>query len=226
MSDGSGKESVVKYGVISSQMALTDLSWVTTLYIAGRLQKPVKHLYHHNDALKLANEYNLECALNFLLLLYWADRALTLSTARNFLTRSHWYLTWEIRAWSSVGKIPTRFKNIVKKQLPFFKYLYKDALEKAISKGYVIEAKGLIAQTLGIDSAVRLVADLPKTYKKLFLNTFKRKHGRVLEQDLALLDFLAEKPQRIMIHLLCWPLPILIALTLRLFCMTRCPRER
>ncbi|QBM86060.1 translocator assembly and maintenance protein 41 [Metschnikowia aff. pulcherrima] len=193
MSDGSGGESVVKYGIISSQRALMDLREWTTLYIAGRLQKPVKHLFHLNDALKLANEYNLECALNLSLLIILSRQG------SNFISCSQLFNQVALISYMGDprmiigGENPNKVQNIVKKQLPFFKSLYREALEKAISKGYVVEAKGFYCATLGINSAVRLVADLPRTYKKRFLNTFKNKHGRVLEQDMVLLNFLAGK---------------------------------
>ena len=38
-----GEKSMVKYGVVSQQTALEDITQWTTMYVAGRLHKPVKH---------------------------------------------------------------------------------------------------------------------------------------------------------------------------------------
>lgn len=38
-----GEKSMVKYGVVSQQTALDDITQWTTMYVAGRLHKPVKH---------------------------------------------------------------------------------------------------------------------------------------------------------------------------------------
>jgi translocator assembly and maintenance protein 41 len=59
---------LIKYGVVNLDTLCTDLSEWTTLYLAGRLQKPVKIL--RDDArVRLANQVNLLSALRTALLL-------------------------------------------------------------------------------------------------------------------------------------------------------------
>ncbi|EKD18682.1 MMP37-like protein [Drepanopeziza brunnea f. sp. 'multigermtubi' MB_m1] len=59
---------LIKYGVVNLDTLCTDLSEWTTLYLAGRLQKPVKIL-RDDPRVRLANQVNLLSALRTALLL-------------------------------------------------------------------------------------------------------------------------------------------------------------
>jgi mitochondrial translocator assembly and maintenance protein 41 len=59
---------LIKYGVVNLDTLCTDLSEWTTLYLAGRLQKPVKIL-RDDPRVRLANQVNLISALRTALLL-------------------------------------------------------------------------------------------------------------------------------------------------------------
>jgi mitochondrial translocator assembly and maintenance protein 41 len=113
----------IKYGVINLDTLCKDLSEWNTMYIAGRLQKPVKIL-RDNPSVRLANQVNLISAVRTALLLL----------PENF-TENELYFT--IAGISYMGDPrmtvggddPRKVANIVKHQLPNFRRLYAPLIE-------------------------------------------------------------------------------------------------
>lgn len=114
---------LIKYGVVNLDTLCRDLSEWDTLYLAGRLQKPVKIL-RDNPAVRLANQVNLIAAVRTALLLlppefceyelystiagisYMGDPRMTIG-----------------------GDDPQKVNNIVKHQLSNFRRLYAPLIE-------------------------------------------------------------------------------------------------
>lgn len=114
---------LIKYGVVNLDTLCTDLSEWSTLYIAGRLQKPVKIL--RDDArVRLANQVNLISALRTALLLLPPS-----------FTEEELYGT--IASISYMGdprmslptENPSKVANIVGNNLPNFRRLYWPLIE-------------------------------------------------------------------------------------------------
>jgi mitochondrial translocator assembly and maintenance protein 41 len=114
---------LIKYGVVNLDTLCTDLSEWSTLYIAGRLQKPVKIL--RDDArVRLANQVNLISALRTALLLLPPK-----------FTEEELYGT--IASISYMGdprmslptEDPSKVANIVGNNLPNFRRLYGPLIE-------------------------------------------------------------------------------------------------
>ena len=114
---------LIKYGVVNLDTLCNDLSEWTTLYIAGRLQKPVKIL-RDDPRVRLANQVNLISALRTALLLLPPD-----------FTELELYGT--IASISYMGdprmSLPTENKskvaNIVGNNLPNFRRLYAPLID-------------------------------------------------------------------------------------------------
>ena len=114
---------LVKYGVVNLDTMCKDLSEWNTLYIAGRLQKPVKIL-RDNPAVRLANQVNLIAAVRTALLLLPEE-----------FTEKELYST--IAGISYMGdprmtiggENPRKVENIVKYQLSNFRRLYAPLIE-------------------------------------------------------------------------------------------------
>ena len=114
---------LIKYGVVNLDTLCRDLSQWDTLYLAGRLQKPVKIL-RDDPRVRLANQVNLISALRTALLM------LPSTFSENDL-----YST--IAGISYLGdprmSLPTenlhKVANIVKHQLPNFRRLYAPLVE-------------------------------------------------------------------------------------------------
>jgi translocator assembly and maintenance protein 41 len=109
---------LIKYGVVNLDDLCTDLSTWSTLYIAGRLQKPVKIL-RDDPRVRLANQVNLISALRTALLLL----------PPKF---TEWELYATIANISYIGDLrmslpaedPSKIANIVGNNIPNFRRLY------------------------------------------------------------------------------------------------------
>jgi len=145
---------LIKYGVVNLDTLCTDLSEWSTLYIAGRLQKPVKIL-RDDPRVRLANQVNLLSALRTALLLL----------PPNF-TEQELYGT--IASISYMGdprmSLPTedpgKVANIVGNNLPHFRRLYGPLVENLPN----VEFNDPACQEHGWmgnpDSNVRLIQDM------------------------------------------------------------------
>ncbi|KAI9745802.1 MAG: Mitochondrial translocator assembly and maintenance protein 41 [Claussenomyces sp. TS43310] len=114
---------LIKYGVVNLDTLCTDLSEWTTLYLAGRLQKPVKIL--RDDArVRLANQVNLISALRTALLLLppsFTERELYATIANiSYLGDPRMSLPAED---------PSKVANIVGNNFPNFRRLYAPLIE-------------------------------------------------------------------------------------------------
>ncbi|KAL8979323.1 MAG: hypothetical protein Q9177_006174 [Variospora cf. flavescens] len=114
---------LIKYGVVNLDTLCRDLSEWDTLYLAGRLQKPVKIL-RDDPRVRLANQLNLISAVRTALLLLPSE-----------FTEQDLYGT--IAGLSYLGdprmslpaENPNKVANIVKYQLPNFRRLYAPLIE-------------------------------------------------------------------------------------------------
>ena len=114
---------IIKYGVVNLDTLCRDLSEWDTLYLAGRLQKPVKIL-RDDPRVRLANQINLISAVRTALLLL----------PSNF-TEQDLYST--IAGISYLGdprmdlptENPNKVANMIKNQLPNFRRLYAPLIE-------------------------------------------------------------------------------------------------
>lgn len=114
---------LIKYGVVNLDTLCKDLSNWDTMYLAGRLQKPVKILRDHPQV-RLANQINLLSALRVALLLLPAE-----------FTEFELYNT--IAGLSYMGDIrmslpaedPQKVRNIVSGQMANFRRLYAPLIE-------------------------------------------------------------------------------------------------
>jgi translocator assembly and maintenance protein 41 len=114
---------LIKYGVVNLDTLCRDLSEWDTLYLAGRLQKPVKIL-RDNPAVRLANQVNLIAAVRTALLLLPPE-----------FTEKELYST--IAGISYMGDPrmtiggddPRKVNNIVTHQLPNFRRLYAPLID-------------------------------------------------------------------------------------------------
>ncbi|EMR88322.1 hypothetical protein ACHAP3_010776 [Botrytis cinerea] len=121
---------LIKYGVVNLDTLCTDLSEWSTLYLAGRLQKPVKIL--RDDArVRLANQVNLISALRTALLLLppeFTEHELYGTIANiSYLGDPRMVLPTED---------PSKVANIVGNNLPHFRRLYAPLIDNLPNVGF------------------------------------------------------------------------------------------
>ncbi|EPQ65472.1 Bgt-358 [Blumeria graminis f. sp. tritici] len=114
---------IIKYGVVNLDNLCTDLSQWTTLYLAGRLQKPVKIL-RDDPRVRLANHINLTSALRTALLLLPSE-----------FTENDLYGTIASISYTGDPRMTlplenrSKVANIVGNNLPNFRKLYSHLIE-------------------------------------------------------------------------------------------------
>ncbi|KAL6715191.1 Mitochondrial translocator assembly and maintenance protein 41 [Lecanora helva] len=114
---------LIKYGVVNLDTLCRDLSQWDTLYLAGRLQKPVKIL-RDDPRVRLANQVNLISALRTALLL------LPPTFSEQELYRTITGISYLGDPRMSLGaENLNKVANIVKHQLPNFRRLYAPLIE-------------------------------------------------------------------------------------------------
>ena len=114
---------LIKYGVVNLDTLCKDLSEWNTLYIAGRLQKPVKIL-RDNPSVRLANQVNLLSAVRTALLLL----------PENFTEHELYSMIAGISYMGDPrmtvgGDDPRKVNNIVSNQLSTFRRLYAPLID-------------------------------------------------------------------------------------------------
>lgn len=123
---------MIKYGVVNLDTLCTDLSEWSTLYLAGRLQKPVKIL-RDDPRVRLANQINLISAV----------RTALLTLPEKFTERQLYervaglsYMGDPRMIPSLGGENPKKVSNIVGAQLPSFRQLYVPLIENLPNVGF------------------------------------------------------------------------------------------
>ena len=172
---------LIKYGVVSLDTLRTDLSEWSTMYVAGRLQKPVKILRQTAD-IQVANQINLISALRTALLLLPPT-----------FTEQELYGT--IAGISYLGdprmSLPTedpgKVANIVGNNLPHFRRLYGPLIEDLPNLNFndiacthpdwasdaQINAK--LEQDMDPQKRSNMVRRLPKNFRKKLYFQFQKK---------------------------------------------------
>ncbi|KAM9592338.1 phosphatidate cytidylyltransferase, mitochondrial isoform 1-T1 [Trichechus inunguis] len=116
---------LIKYGVISTSILVEDLLTWNNLYIAGRLQKPVKIVaMNENATLRAALDKNLKSAVNAAFLLLpesFSEEELFIEIAR---------LSYSGDFRMVVGEDKTKVLNIVKPNIVHFRELYGTILQE------------------------------------------------------------------------------------------------
>ena len=172
---------LIKYGVVNLDTLCTDLSEWQTLYLAGRLHKPVKIL--RDDArVRLANQINLLSALRTALLLLPPD-----------FSEHELYST--IAAISYVGdprmRLPTenphKVANIVDNNMSNFRRLYAPLIEtlpnaqfndsRCQSRGWLDDADAdmRLAQDMDPVRRANMVRRLPKAFRERLYFQYQKK---------------------------------------------------
>ncbi|TKA70625.1 hypothetical protein B0A55_07581 [Friedmanniomyces simplex] len=119
---------MIKYGVVNLDTLATDLSDWNTLYLAGRLQKPVKIL-RDNPRIRLANQVNLISALRTALLML--PEKFTERTLYERIAGLSYLGDPRMTSFLGLGasEDPAKISNIVGAQLPGFRQLYVPLIE-------------------------------------------------------------------------------------------------
>jgi translocator assembly and maintenance protein 41 len=163
---------LIKYGVVNLDTLCTDLTTWNTLYLAGRLQKPVKILRDH-PKVRLANQMNLLSALRVALLLL----------PERF---SEFELYSTIAGISYMGDLrmvlpaedPGKVRNIVSSQMAHFRRLYAPLISnlpnvtfndpRCSQSDWIDDPNAILAMEQDMDPVKRgnMVRRLPEAFRQ------------------------------------------------------------
>ena len=173
---------LIKYGVVNLDMLCQDLSQWDTLYLAGRLQKPVKIL-RDDPRVRLANQVNLLSAVRTALLLLpekFSEQDLYKTIAGiSYLGDPRMDLGGE-----NLNKV----SNIVTNQTSNFRRLYAPLIEnlpnvtfsdpRTTSPSFMADAdtNAMLSQDMDPVKRGNMVRRLPKTFREKLYFQFQRKY--------------------------------------------------
>lgn len=175
---------MIKYGVVNFETLLRDLTEWDTLYLAGRLHKPVKILFEEPN-IRVANQRNLLSAVRCSLLL------LPPSFTEKQLYSTITGLSYQGDPRMQYGsENPKKIDNIVNNQLRHFRYLYHDLLtslpnvryidDSATHKSGWMEDDNLdlkLEQDMDPERRANMVRRLPKKFREKVYFQYRGKFG-------------------------------------------------
>ncbi|KAI5797684.1 mitochondrial matrix Mmp37 [Geopyxis carbonaria] len=168
---------LVKYGVVNIDTLCSDLTDWNTLYLAGRLHKPVKIL-REDPQVKLSNDINLLSATRVALLLLperFSEKALYYTIAGiSYLGDPRMKLFTEN---------PNKVSNIVNNQIQSFRQLYSPSIDKLPNVDYVSEnitcndgaSDTMLMQDMDPIRRGNMVRRLPKHFRDRLYFQYQRK---------------------------------------------------
>ncbi|KAF2493356.1 mitochondrial import protein mmp37 [Lophium mytilinum] len=175
---------LIKYGVVNFSTLLRDLTDWDTLYLAGRLHKPVKILTEEPN-IRVANQRNLMAAVRCALLLLppqFTERELYTTIAS---------LSYQGDPRMALGsEHPNKIANIVTHQIRNFRLLYSDLINSLPNVDYAESSSFKDASwiddlkldrpmTQNMETAFRgnMVRRLPKSFRQKLYFLYQRKFG-------------------------------------------------
>lgn len=166
-------EGLIKYGVISRSDLITDLLDWETLYIAGRLHKPVQMLHRDgaDTELKSALNINLYSAIHSALLILPES----FSENQLYMTLAGLSYTGDFRM--SVGEDRNKVRNIVHAQTQEFRDLYSPIINDLQEYVILDSVKGMGEQDISPSTRLFHLSMLPMKVQLLMADEWN-KDGR------------------------------------------------
>lgn len=175
----------IKYGVISTKQLITDLLDWSTLYVSGRMHKPIRILIPPTKTeLCSAMQINLENAIHAALLL------LPETFSEEELYEQIAALSYDGDFRMKFGEDKNKITNIVKPNMAYFRKLYEQILLKEEHVKWSIK-QGVLEQYPNQVSQFHHLNLLPKTVQSNLLACMHRRPGKYpdLEEIIRQLAF-------------------------------------
>jgi translocator assembly and maintenance protein 41 len=175
---------LIKYGVISRRSSVIDLTEWSSLYFAGRLQKPVNFIKDDDIMIKFLNQYNLKNAMSLSMIL--------LNDLDTFTERQ---LYEQITSLSYLGDFrmaiggenPKKVGNIVEKQFSHFKQLYDPILHYFIQRNILIIMENgenrVFKSNLNTNNKIKLISTFPLQFRSQLYQLYREKSIKEIAKD-------------------------------------------
>ncbi|KAJ5834125.1 Mitochondrial matrix Mmp37 [Penicillium robsamsonii] len=174
---------MIKYGVVNLDTLCRDLTQWDTMYLAGRLQKPVKILRDH-PKVRLANQMNLLSALRVALLLL-PER---FSEFELYSTIAGMSYMGDLRM-ALPAEDPSKVRNIVSGQMAHFRRLYAPLIDnlpnvtfrdpRCNSPDWIDDPNAILAMAQDMDPVKRgnMVRRLPESFRQKLYFQYQSRFG-------------------------------------------------
>ncbi|KAI5962036.1 TAM41 [Candida theae] len=177
------KDKLTKYGVTSRRSAFMDLSEWSSLYFAGRLQKPVNYIKEDN-MLRFLNQYNLKNAMTIAIFLMQANQFSERQLYEQITSISY---LGDFRMYVG-GENPNKVKNIVSKQFQYFKKLYDPILQYFIRRNYLVitdndETNRTFKTNLTTTARINLISSLPLKFRTQLYSKYPESSVKEIARD-------------------------------------------
>ncbi|KAL7276537.1 Mitochondrial translocator assembly and maintenance protein 41 [Rhizina undulata] len=167
---------LVKYGVVNLDTLCRDLSEWDTLYLAGRLQKPV-NILRDDPRVRLGNQINLVSAVRVALLL------LPEKFSEQRLYNAIAGISYMGDPRMKFAENPHKVQNIVSNQLPNFRRLYSPLIDQLPNVNYVSNKASwndpasdtLLVQDMDPIRRGNMVRRLPKAFREKLYFQYQKK---------------------------------------------------
>ena len=177
------KNKLTKYGVTTRRSAFMDLSEWSSLYFAGRMQKPVNYI-KEDDMLKFLNQYNLKNAMTIAIFLirsnlFTEKQLYEQITSISYLGDFRMYIG---------GENPNKVKNIVSKQFLYFKKLYDPILQYFVRRNYLIitdddSTNHTFKTNLTTNTRINLISSLPLKFRTQLYRKYPESSVKEIARD-------------------------------------------
>lgn len=192
MKDDSNSESMIKYGVSSRKNLLIDLTEWSSLYLAGRLQKPVKFLKDEDSVIKLVNQYNLKNASVLALIMLNNSKNKKFSETKLYETISQISYMGDPRMLIG-GENPNKVKNIVFKQFKNFQKLYNPIIRYLINESYIKKVTtNEFENNLDLMKTSKIINQLPLQFRRRLFKNYHKKYLTEFHNDESAKKLLSE----------------------------------
>lgn len=177
MKDHDNNANMIKYGVANIDQTLIDICEWSNLYLAGRLQKPVKFLKQDDNLLQNLNQYNLRSATMLSLLL---TKTSTVYEQQLYETISLISYMGDLRMFIG-GENPNKVKNIVSKQFGKFQKLYGPIISSLI-EAQMIEPSTMDSRLMGATGSQSISTETEATNRQFHLHLDVLKKSQIINE--------------------------------------------
>lgn len=189
----------LKYGVLSVDTLIDDLANWSTMYLAGRLHKPVA-IVQNSAQLLFLNQFNLANAVKFSALLLNKQ---TIKESELYLSIAGLSYMGDPRL-KVQGENPDKVKNIVENQFSLFKSLYKPILDNYFpeliqSAGETSESSDRVYHVnLSEEQIAQILIELPRKFRSRLFNMLKENYGNELSRDLLVQEMISNPSLKVL----------------------------
>lgn len=182
----------LKYGITSTDNLIDDLTNWSTMYLSGRLHKPVA-VVQNNPRLLFLNQYNLANAVKLSLLLL---NKKTIKESELYLTIAGLSYMGDPRL-KVKGENPDKVKNIVDNQFKLFKNLYKPILDNYFPELIQLSSENgdtndnTYIVNISEEQTAHILIELPRKFRSRFFNMFKDTYSSEFSKDVISRDIIS-----------------------------------